>query len=162
MRRLIGTAVLILTAAVPLALTGAAGAAPVADHTSSMTTLDACGYFVGTQTISSDRMSVGSGGTVDEIQHGTWTGVDNNYVLTPVASLGTVQGAYTQITSTALNGDVTGTESFTSNAGQIEQSFTYGPTIPGGYEVTVTATRDLAFLTSSTAGLCYGGQFPRP
>lgn len=162
MRRFIGSAVLILAAAVPLALTGAAGAAPVGDHASSSTTLDACGYFVGTQTIRSDETRVASDGTVYDIQHGTWTGVENNYYLTPVASLGTVQGAYTQVTYTASDGTIVRTETFTSDAGMIAQSFMIGPNVPGYFSVDVTATRDLAFLTSSTAGQCYSGPAPRP
>jgi len=42
------------------------------------------------------------------------------HVLTPVASLGTVQGSYTETTTT--NGDRSGTETFHSNAGEIDQT----------------------------------------
>lgn len=125
----------------------------------SSTTLDACGYFVGVQTPSFTHTD----GTTT-IQRGTWTGVTNNYVDTAVASLGKVQGAFYEITTPygADGRDTEGTESFTSNAGQIYQSFSYGPDVPGGFSVSVTATRDLSFLTSSTNGDCYTGSFPRP
>jgi hypothetical protein len=124
---------------------------------SSSTTLDACGYFVGTQTANKTDQS----GTLYG-ESGTWTGVSNNYVNTPVASLGAVQGSYTETTTTNSAGDTSGTETFQSNAGQIDQTFSYGPDVVGGFNVSVTATRDLSFLTSSTAGACYTGPFPRP
>ncbi len=143
-------------AAAAFAFVGPASAAPASDHTSSSTTLDACGYFVGTQTVSSDKTTNGV-----ETQHGTWSGVNNNYSNTPVASLGTVQGAFTEVITTDTSGNVTGTETFTSNAGKIDQVFSSGPSV-GGFSVTVTATRDLAFLTSDTNGNCYTGTFPRP
>jgi hypothetical protein len=138
---------------------GRAGAAP--SKTGSSTTLDACGYFVGTQVASNDSTSMSNGVTYDT-QHGTWTGVENNYGFGPVASLGDVHGAFTEVTQTAADGTVTGTESFTSNAGKIDQTFTYGSAVPGTFDVSVTATRDLAFLTSDTNGNCYSGPFPRP
>jgi hypothetical protein len=122
------------------------------------TTLDACGYFVGTQTA---NKTTTSGATSTE--KGTWTGVLNNYTLTPVASLGSVKGSYTETTTTdSATGTTTGTETFRSSAGQITQSFSYGPLVTGGFSVTVTATGDLSFLTSDTAGGCYTGPFPRP
>jgi hypothetical protein len=162
MRRLIGSTAVVAVGVVLLAMAETATADPgKSPKTGSSTTLDACGYFVGTQTASDDSQSV-SGGVISETQHGTWTGVENDYVFTPVASLGKVQGAFTEVTQTAADGTVTGTESFTSNAGKIDQTFTYGPSVPGGFIVTVTATRDLAFLTSSTNGNCYSGPFPRP
>ena len=74
----------------------------------------------------------------------------------------TVQGAFTQVITTDTSGTVTGTETFTSNAGKIDQVFSYGPLVVGSFRVTVTATRDLAFLTSDTNGNCYTGTFPRP
>jgi hypothetical protein len=137
---------------------GAAGASP-AHGSTSMTTLDACGYFYGEQT---PAFTHADGGTTT--QKGTWTGVWNNYVDTRVASLGTVQGAFSETTSTyGTNGqDTQGTESFTSNAGKIDQTFSYGPDVVGGFNVDVTATRDLSFLTSNTNGACYSGPFPRP
>ena len=150
--------VVLVTAAAALGIGGGSQAFASNPHnTPSSTTLDACGYFVGTQ---SAAHSDTSGATTTE--KGQWTGVSNNYVNTPVASLGNVHGAYEQTTATDANGNVTGSESFTSNAGKIDQTFTYGPDVPGGYSVTVTATRDLAFLTSDTNGNCYTGQFPRP
>lgn len=146
--------------AVPTALgiggAGTAFATPAHGDTTS-TTLDACGYFVGEQTPATTEMD---GATTT--RSGTWTGVTNNYVNTPVASLGDVHGAFHETTTSNVAGDVTGTESFVSNAGKIDQTFTYGPDVVGGFNVTVTATRDLSFLTSSTAGNCYMGPFPRP
>jgi hypothetical protein len=135
---------------------GQASASPARGVTST-TTLDACGYFIGTQTAANTDTD---GATTT--QRGTWTGVTNNYFLTPVASLGDVQGAFSETTTTNSSGDVTGTESFVSNAGKIYQTFAYGPDVVGGFNVAVTATRDLSFLTSSTAGQCYSGPFPRP
>jgi hypothetical protein len=122
---------------------------------SSLTTLDACGYFIGTQT---SNKSATSGSTYTE--KGTWTGVSNNYVNTPVASLGTVTGSYSETVTTtnATPGALSGTESFKSDAGQINQTFSFDGTT---WSVTVTATGSLSFLTSSTAGACYTGTFPR-
>ena len=125
---------------------------------SAPTTLDACGYFVGTQTANKTDQS----GTVYS-ENGTWTGVSNNYVNTPVASLGSVHGSYTETTTTNSDGSITsGTETFHSNAGEIDQTFSYGSGVPGGFDVSVTATKSLSFLTSSTDGACYTGPFPRP
>lgn len=126
--------------------------------TPQQTTLDACGYFYGYQT-ATETSTDSTGATT---QKGQWTGVWNNYVNTLVASLGNVQGSFTETTSTDTLGNVTGTEEFQSNAGKIDQTFTYGPSVPGGFSVTVTATRDLSFLTSDTNGHCYTGPFPRP
>jgi hypothetical protein len=130
---------------------------------SSSTTLDACGYFVGTQTASSIHEKT-IDGVLTTIEKGTWTGVDNVFGGGgPVASLGTVKGSYTEVTYTDANGTVIGTESFNSGAGKIEQTFMIGSAVPGTYSVTVTATRDLAFLTSDTTpGGCYSGPVPRP
>ncbi|GEM_PF-2389192 len=128
---------------------------------SSSTTLDACGYFTGEQTTRSTTSRTEAGVTYTT-ERGTWTGVSNNYGGGPVSSLGSVQGSFTQTTSTDGNGNVTGVETFTSDAGKIDQTFTYGPDVAGGYSVVVTATRDLSFLTSSTDGHCYTGAFPRP
>ncbi len=121
------------------------------------TTLDACGYFVGQQTANRTDVS----GTLYS-DKGTWTGVLNNYVMTPVASLGTVTGSYTDRynldSSTGAISD--GVEVFRSGAGMITQDYAYDPTT--GWHVTVTATGSLSFLTSSTNGDCYSGPFPRP
>ncbi|MCU1490918.1 MAG: hypothetical protein JWM85_2323 [Acidimicrobiaceae bacterium] len=141
-------------------LVPSASASP--DHgVASPTTLDACGYFGGEQT---PAFSHTSGDTT--VQAGTWVGVSNNYGGGPVASLGSVHGAFFETTTTygPKGEDTTGTEWFTSNAGQISQTFTYGPDVTGGYSVIVTATRDLSFLTSNTnvVGGCYSGTFPRP
>lgn len=162
MHRSIGGVAAMAAGLVLLVSAGTAAADPGNgfNKTGSSTTLDACGYFVGTQTPSNDSTSTGNGVT-SETQHGTWTGVENDYLFTPVTSLGDVHGAYSETTQTAADGTVTGTESFTGNAGKIDQTFAYGPNVPGGYTVTVTATRDLAFLTSSTDGNCYSGPFPR-
>lgn len=155
-RRLAAFSALAIAAGTSVALAGAASAAP-ADGTPTSTTLDACGYFVGVQTAANTKTKNG----VTE-QHGTWTGVSNNYVNTPVASLGDVHGAFREATWLDGNGDTVGTEDFTSNAGKIHQSFTYGPNVVGGFSVQVTATRSLSFLTSDTNGDCYMGPFPRP
>jgi hypothetical protein len=77
-----------------------------------------------------------------------------------VASLGTVQGSFSETFTEDSIGNLSGTEMFQSNAGSISQSYAFS-TITG-WAVTVSATRDLSFLTSSTAGQCYTGQFPRP
>lgn len=124
------------------------------------TTLDACGFFVGTETPSNTRESTVDGVTTKSVR-GTWVGVSNNHGGGPVASLGTVKGSYHLETVTSPDGTVNGTETFNSGAGKIEQVFTIGPNF-SFFEVTVVATRDLAFLTSSTAEGCYSGVFPRP
>ena len=123
------------------------------------TTVDACGYFVGTQT---SALTAKYGVTTTTI--GSWTGVDNNYVNTPVNSLGPVKGAFLETTSTYGTGgqDTKGTELFTSLDGTISQTFSYGPDVAGGFNVAVTATGKLSFLTSNTNGACYSGAFPRP
>ncbi len=77
-----------------------------------------------------------------------------------MASLGTVQGSFSETFTEDSIGNLSGTEMFQSNAGSISQSYAFS-TITG-WAVTVSATRDLSFLTSSTAGQCYTGQFPRP
>src|SRR4051812_3983945 len=106
-----------------LSITGVASATP-AHGTTVSTTLDACGYFVGDQTPANSKTD---GSTTT--QHGTWTGVSNNYVNTPVASLGKVQGAFEETTTADVRGNVTGTETFTSSAGKITQTFSYGPDV---------------------------------
>jgi hypothetical protein len=122
------------------------------------TTLDACGYFVGAQTANKTSAS-GS----DYSENGTWVGVSNNYGGGPVNSLGPVKGSYTETMTTNTDGSITsGTETFRSSAGQINQTFSYGSGVVGSFNVTVTATGDLSFLTSSTDGSCYTGTFPRP
>jgi hypothetical protein len=113
-------------------VTGAAGAAGASTGTPEPTTLDACGYFYGLQSSSTTK----AGATTTT--KGTWEGVWNNYV------------------------DTQGTESFTSNAGKIDQTFSFGPDVAGGFNVNVTATRDLSFLTSNTDAACYSGPVPRP
>jgi hypothetical protein len=150
-------AALAASAAMIATTVGVAGASP-AQGTTSKTTLDACGYFYGLQSSSTTK----TGATTTT--KGTWEGVWNNYVDTRVASLGTVQGAFSETTSTyGTNAqDTQGTESFTSNAGHIDQTFSFGPDVVGGYNVDVTATHDLSFLTSNTNGACYSGPFPRP
>jgi hypothetical protein len=124
--------------------------------TTSMTTLDACGYFVGWQTANKTTESETS-----FAEKGTWTGVSNNYYLTPVASLGTVTGSYTDSydLDSATGAVSNGSEIFRSDAGTITQSFSFDPST--GWHVSVTATGDLSFLTSDTDGACYTGAFPR-
>lgn len=152
----IGLAVVVCAAAI-VGMASPAWADPASTHVPVSTTLDACGYFVGTQTprATTEKNDVTT-------QHGTWTGVTNNYSDTPVASLGSVVGSFEERTETLPDGTVVGTETFHSGAGTIVQSFAIGPNVPGTYSVTVTATRDLAFLTSNTDGGCYTGPFPRP
>lgn len=121
------------------------------------TTLDACGYFTGSQTVK--RETVKNDVTTDR---GNFTGVTNTFPGTPVASLGPVKGSFVETTTIDSDGNTVGTESFTSSSGKIEQTFTFGPTVIGGFSVSVTATGDLAFLTSDTDGNCYTGAYPRP
>lgn len=150
MRR--STAVL-LGAATATLLAGGTSFATPPSATPSPTTLDACGYFSGTQTPAD--------GASDGTEHGTWTGVLNQDGSL-VASLGEVKGSYEQTTSRDSRGNVTGTETFRSSAGKISQSFTYGPDVVNGFSVSVTATKALSFLTSNTDGACYSGPSPRP
>ena len=60
--------------------------------------------------------------------------------------------AFDETTSTygPIGQDTQGTESFTSNAGKIDQTFSYGPDVVGGFSGAVTVTRDLSFLTRAT------------
>ena len=156
MKRLIILAALVV-AAVAVAVPAYAVNNSPGQKVTSSTTLDACGYFVGTQTANKTTTS----GTTST-EKGTWTGVTNNYSLTPVASLGPVTGSYSQTTTTDTTTSVTsGTETFRSDAGQISQTFAYGGNTPGGFNVSVTATGSLSFLTSNTDGACYPGA-PRP
>ena len=124
------------------------------------TTLDACGYFGGTQT-AVESYDYTKDGITYHTEKGTWTGVTNNYNGGPVASLGTVTGSYKEDYTISPDGTITGTEQFNSGAGKIDQTFTIKPSI-GSFVVSVTATRDLSFLTSDTNGHCYIGPFPRP
>lgn len=157
MKRLIILAALVV-AAVAVAVPAYGFNGSPGQKITSPTTLDACGYFVGTQT-ANKTTTVGS----NHSENGTWTGVTNNYVNTPVASLGAVKGSYTETTTTNADGSVTsGTETFRSTAGQIDQTFSYGSGVVGGFSVSVTATGSLSFLTSNTDGACYTGPFPRP
>ena len=128
---------------------------------SSTTTLDACGYFGGTQTVSETKDYVVDGVTYHS-EKGTWTGILNNYSNTPVASLGTVKGSYSETYTIDANGMLTGTENFNSGAGKIDQTFSYNSITYSDFSVSVEATRDLSFLTSDTNGHCYTGTFPRP
>lgn len=128
---------------------------------SSSTTLDACGYFIGTQTASEGSTTTLSDGSTYTTERGTWVGVMNNYGNGLVASLGNVRGSYSE-SYTVKSGVTTGVESFNSGAGKINQTYTYGTGVKGGFIVNVAATRDLSFLTSNTVGDCYTGQFPRP
>jgi hypothetical protein len=140
--------------------TTAASAHPVITHGGSpgSTTLDACAYFVGTQTAQTTKSITNSDGSVTTTEHGSWTGVTNNYVNTPVASLGSVEGRYAETYTKNVDGSISGTENFVSSAGNIDQVFIIGP----GYNVSVTATKSLSFLTSNTNGACYTVPFPRP
>lgn len=126
--------------------------------TGSSTTLDACGYFVGTQTSVQSKESVVNGVTYNS-EKGQWTGVLNNYGRGPVVSLGDVKGSYSLVSTADTAGNISGTESFNSSSGKIEQTFAFSPST--GWTVTVTATRELSFLTSDTNGHCYTGPVPR-
>ena len=158
---------LIVLAALFVAAISIAVAPATADNNSpgeklkSSTTLDACGYFVGTTTANKTTEST-SGDLTTFTDKGTFTGVSNNYGGGPVTSLGSVKGSYTQTyTRNIVTGAVSnGTETFRSDAGQIDQMFRFDPAT--GWHVSVTATGDLSFLTSSTDGACYTGSFPRP
>jgi hypothetical protein len=152
MKRLIVLTALVASAVV-IAVPAYAGNDSPGQKIMSTTTLDACGYFVGVQTANE---TTNSGSTYSE--KGTWTGVTNNYVNTPVASLGDVVGSYSETVVTNPDGSINGTEIFHSNAGQINQTFSF----KGTWTVSVTATRSLSFLTSDTNGACYTGPFPRP
>jgi hypothetical protein len=158
MKRIIILAALAATAAVMAVPTFAVNASPGQKVTSS-TTLDACGYFVGTQTA---NKTATSGSTYTE--KGTWTGVSNNYGGGSVTSLGPVQGSYSLSQDGSYAGGTgtitNGTEVFRSDAGMITQTYAYDPTT--GWHVSVTATGSLSFLTSDTNGNCYTGAFPRP
>jgi hypothetical protein len=157
MRRLIILAAFVVSAVAVAVPAYAVNTSP-GQKTTSSTTLDACGYFVGLQT--ANKTSTSGGGSTE---NGTWTGVSNNYGNGPVTSLGTVKGSYTETTSfDQASGTTTGTETFRSNAGTITQTFSYGPNVVGFFSVTVTATGALSVLTSDTNGGCYTGTFPRP
>jgi hypothetical protein len=158
MKRLMILAALVAAAAVLAVPALAVNDSPGQKDTSS-TTLDACGYFVGTQTANKTSTS---GTTYAE--KGTWTGVSNNYGGGPVTSLGPVQGSYSLSQDGSFSGGAgtitNGAEVFRSDAGTITQTYAYDPTT--GWHVSVTATGSLSFLTSDTNGSCYTGAFPRP
>jgi hypothetical protein len=158
MNRLLIVAALVLAAAALAVPAYAVNNAPGSKATSP-TTLDACGYFVGTQT---ENKSTQDGATYSEKR--TWTGVSNNYGNGPVASFGSVKGSYSLSEDGSYDGGAgtitNGVEVFRSDAGTISQTFAYDPAT--GWHVSVTATGDLAFLTSTTDGGCYTGPFPRP
>ena len=126
----------------------------------SPTTLDACGYFKGTQTPSTIKESTVDGVTY-KTERGTWEGIINVGDGSQVGSLGAVKGSYHLETITYADGSISGTESFNSDAGKIDQVFAIGPGF-SSFDVSVVATRDLAFLTSGTDGECYAGPVPRP
>jgi len=77
-----------------------------------------------------------------------------------VASLGAVKGSFSETYTEDSTGNLSGTETFQSNAGSISQVYSFSTSI--GWTVSVNATRDLSFLTSNTNGDCYTGAFPRP
>lgn len=158
MKRIVILAALVSTAAVIAVPAFAVNDSPGQKVVSS-TTLDACGYFVGTQTANKTSTS---GTTYAE--KGTWTGVSNNYGGGAVTSLGPVQGSYSLSQDGSYSGGTgtitSGTEVFRSDAGTITQTYAYDPTT--GWHVSVTATGSLSFLTSDTNGNCYTGAFPRP
>ena len=153
MKRLIILAALAV-AAVAVAVPAYAVNTTPGQKITSSTTLDACGYFVGTTTANKTTTS-GSNYT----EKGTWTGVSNNYGGGPVNSLGSVTGSYTESQTGSYSlGTLSGTELFRSSAGTINQTFSYN----GTWTVTVTATGNLSFLTSDTNNACYTGTWPRP
>jgi hypothetical protein len=124
------------------------------------TTLDACGYFVGEQTATRTSEYVTDGVTYHS-EKGTWTGIANNYSLIPVDSLGAVSGTYKEDYTIDAAGNISGTESFHADSSKIDQTFSFS-SATNSWTVTVTATHDLAFLTSDTNGNCYKGPVPRP
>jgi hypothetical protein len=129
-------------------------------NASSITTLDACGYFTGIQTPIQADQRVTNLVTYTK-ESGTWTGVTNNYVNTPVVSLGPVSGRYHDSHSKDAAGNIAGTERFRSAAGNIDQVYAYTASTHT-WRVSVVATDRLSFLTSDTNGQCYTGPFPRP
>jgi hypothetical protein len=123
------------------------------------TTLDACGYFVGTQTATQTYKYTNDGVTYSA-EYGIWRGVDNNYSHIPVLSVSPVIGSYFDVHSKDATGNVHGIERFRSAKGNIDQTYSFSPTT--GWSVGVVATNQLSFLTSNTNGHCYAGPFPRP
>jgi hypothetical protein len=123
------------------------------------TTLDACGYFVGTQTATHASTYVDNGVTYTA-EYGVWRGVDNNYFHTPVLSVSPVLGSYFDAHSKDAAGNIRGIERFSSAKGNISQAYAYS--VVTGWHVGVKATSQLSFLTSDTNGHCYTGPFPRP
>jgi hypothetical protein len=124
------------------------------------TTLDACGYFYGYQTAGHADQDVREGVTFTK-EHGTWTGVWNNFFNTPVASLGPVSGKYHDSHSVDAAGNISGVERFKSDAGNIDQVYAFTASTHT-WNVDVVATGSLSFLTTNTNGRCYKGPFPRP
>jgi hypothetical protein len=122
------------------------------------TTLDACGYFYGYQTASHSEQRVKEGVTQTN-EHGTWVGVWNNYVNTPVASVSPVTGTYHDKHTRDAAGNISGTERFKSAKGNIDQVYAFN--VSTGWHVKVVATDQLSFLTSDTNGHCYKGPWPR-
>lgn len=127
--------------------------------TSSQTTLDACGFFVGTQTPDSSSSKTKNGVQYFS-ESGTFVGISNNYGKGTVTSLGNVTGTYKEA-YTINNGVVSGTEHFVTNQGTVSQTFSYNTNYTN-FNVNVVATGNLSFLTSDTNGECYAGTFPRP
>jgi len=160
MKRL--SAVIVLSLVVLSLLVSPALANPgskVPNDPPNSTTLDACNYFVGVETPTQTKEYTHDGVTYRS-EKGNWTGVSNN-PGGPVESLGPVSGTYRYEKVTAADGTITGTESFHSKAGKIDQVFAFD----GSWHVSVVATEELSFLTSDTNpanGGCYTGPFPRP
>lgn len=153
------TSILLVLAALILTVS-ATLAKPIVGQTSS-TTLDACGFFVGAATPTRVSEHTSRRGVTNIYDRGTFTGVDNNYGKGPVASLGPVTGSYVEKYVTDAAGNVSGVERFRSEAGTIDQTFAYNAAT-NTWSVSVTATGDLAFLTSDTDRHCYNDPFPRP
>jgi hypothetical protein len=85
----------------------------------------------------------------------------NNFVNTPVASLGPVSGKYHDSHSVDAAGNISGVERFKSDAGNIDQVYAFTASTHT-WNVDVVATGSLSFLTTNTNGRCYKGPFPRP
>lgn len=137
------------------------GAHTAPNSGSTSTTLDACGYFGGKQTPSTNSQFTDATGTTHYSDRGTWTGVTNISTGTAVASLGSVTGDYSENYTVDAVGNLKGVEQFQSNSGAVEQNYSYD-TVTNAWTVRVSANRALTFLSSDTNGHCYTGAYPRP
>lgn len=123
------------------------------------TTLDACGFFLGTQT-QTQYHTFTKNGVLHDNERGTWTGV-TNVEGSKVASLGNVSGTYVENYTISKTGMLKGTEEFHSSVGNIAQQFSFNAATFSDFNVNVVATGELSFMTSNTNGHCYTGPSPR-